>query len=144
MILVSACLLGENCKYNGGNNLNENIISPIKNEEIIQICPEVEGGLLIPRSPAEIVGGDGRDVLEGNAKVMNKEGKDVTKEFIQGARIILQIAKSSGATKAILKSNSPSCGSGQIYDGTFTGKKISGDGVTAALLKQNGIEVVNE
>lgn len=139
--LVSACLLGERCRYDGRGKPNQELISLSKNE-LIPVCPELLGGPTTPRSPAEIVGGgDGHDVLEGRAKVMSKDGRDVTGYFVKGAYAALEIAKKENATEAYLKSKSPSCGCGKIYDGTFSGKLKTGDGVTAALLKKNGIKV---
>lgn len=133
-ILVSACLLGENCKYNGKNNLNAKVLELKKKFSIIPICPEVMGGLPTPRVPSEIQGD----------KVINKEGKDVTKEYNRGALLALELAKKHNCKIAILKEKSPSCGSKFIYDGTFTGTKILDNGVTAKLLRLNGILVYSE
>ena len=133
-ILVSACLLGINCKYDGNNNKNEKLIEYLKDKEIIPICPEQLGGLKTPRVPSEIVGD----------KVLTKDRQDVTKEYQKGAEESLYIAKLLGVKKAILKSKSPSCGNKKIYDGTFSKKAITGSGITAKLLKENGIEVFNE
>ena len=133
-IMVSACLLGYNVKYDGKNNLNDDLIEFLKDYELISICPEVMGGLGIPRSPAEIQ----------NQKIINQKGVDVTKEYKLGAEKTLQIAKDNNVKIAILKSNSPSCGDGKIYDGTFTHTLIDGDGITAKLLKENGIKVYDE
>lgn len=133
-ILVSACLLGDNCKYNGGNNLNNDLIEFLKDYNVIKICPEVFGGLPIPRIPAEIVGN----------KVINKEGIDVTYNYCKGASVALEIAKKHQIKLAILKQKSPSCGVGKIYDGTFTSTIISGDGVTAKLFKEYNIELYTE
>lgn len=144
MVLISACLLGVNCKYNGKNNLKEEVKKHLKEQNIVPICPEQLGGLSTPRLPAEIKGGNGEDVLKGKAKVINIDGVDVTAEFIKGAYETLKIAKSLGATKAILKARSPSCGYGQIYNGSFKGVLSAGSGVTTALLMQNGIEVCSE
>ena len=133
-IIVSACLLGDNCKYNGGNNYNRELSNFLKDYEVIKVCPEVMGGLSIPRVPSEIK----------NDKVINKEGVDVTFEYQLGALKTLEIAKDNNIKIAILKSNSPSCGSGKIYDGTFSKTLINGDGVTTKLLKENKIIVLNE
>ena len=133
-IMVSACLLGENCKYNGKNNKNEKVLEYIKDKEVIPVCPESFGGLSTPRIPSEI-----KDNI-----VINKEGIDVTKNFIEGANKVLEIAKKYNVKKAILKQKSPSCGSGKIYDGTFSGNIIIGDGITTRLLKENNIEVITE
>ncbi len=133
-IMVSACLLGDNVKYDGTNNKNDDLIKFLEDYEIIKVCPEVFGGLSIPRIPSEI----------RNNKVINKEFKDVTNEFILGANKALKIAKENDIKVAILKDGSPSCGSINIYDGTFTHTKINGDGITAKLLKENNITVLNE
>jgi len=135
MILVSACLLGVNCQYNGESDFTKELLEFLKNKgEFIAVCPEVLGGLPIPRDGAEIVGG----------KVKTAKGKDVTKEFLSGAEKVLKIAKENNVDLAILKAKSPSCGVSTIYDGTFSRKLIKGDGITAALLRKNGIKVMTE
>lgn len=144
MILVSACLLGINCKYNGDNNKNEKIEKYLKDKKYVLVCPEQLGGLSTPRDPAEIVRLDGTDVIDGKTSVINNKRLDVTKKFKNGALETLKIAKLYNCKKAILKDGSPSCGSSCIYDGTFTGKKKQGMGVTTAILTKNGIEVVSE
>lgn len=144
MILVSACLAGLDVKYNGSHNLNEKIKKWFDEKKAIPICPEVLGGLSIPREPAEIVGGEGGDVLDGHAKVITNNGIDVTEQFIKGANETLKIALDLNATMVILKERSPSCGSSMIYSGEFNGNKKRGTGVTAALLKRNGIQVLSE
>lgn len=135
-ILISACLVGVNCKYSGGNNKlpDEKIEQLLDEYELIPVCPESDGGLPTPRTPSERVGD----------KVMAQDGKDVTAEFRKGAENALRLAKENGVRLAILKEDSPSCGSGIIYDGTFTGTLIPGYGVTAELLKNNGITVIGE
>ena len=133
-ILVSACLLGINSRYCGGGCLNEDIASLTKSHFLIPVCPEQLGGLPTPREPDEI----------RNGRVYEKSGKDNTDGFTRGAEETLRIAKLLGADMAILKQNSPSCGSSMIYDGTFSGKKIPGAGITASLLIQNGIRVISE
>jgi uncharacterized protein YbbK (DUF523 family) len=144
MILVSACLAGLDVKYNGSHNLDEKIKKWFDEKKAIPICPEVLGGLSIPREPAEIVGGEGEDVLDGHAKVITNNGIDVTEQFIKGANETLKIALDLNATMVILKERSPSCGSSMIYSGEFNGNKKRGTGVTAALLKRNGIQVLSE
>ncbi len=144
MLLISACLAGVNCKYNGGSNEVDKIRKIAQEEKAILICPEQLGGLPTPRLPCEIVGGDGKKVLQGEAKVLDQNGRDQTPFFIKGAQETLKIAKLCGVQIAILKARSPSCGSGMIYDGSFQGRKKRGDGVTAALLKENGIDVFTE
>ncbi|MGL5634987.1 MAG: DUF523 domain-containing protein [Sarcina sp.] len=143
MVLVSACLCGENCKYNGGNNYNERVMEFIKGEEVIYICPEQLGGLTTPRDPAEIVG-SANIVIHGCGKVISNKGNNVTDEFLKGAYKVLAIAKEKGIKRAILKAKSPSCGRGIVYDGTFTGMKIIGNGITTELLLEHGIEVLTE
>ena len=130
-IAVSACLLGENCKYNGGNNYSEKVRDYTKGHEVIPVCPEVLGGLSIPREPAEIV----------NCIVSLKDGTSVDKEFRQGAKEALKIVKEQNADIVILQSRSPSCGVNTVYDGSFSGRIISGQGVFADLLMRNGIKV---
>lgn len=144
MILVSACLCGINCRYSGDSNADEKVKELLKNGEAIPVCPEQLGGLETPRLACEIVGGTGKEVLQGKAKVIDKDGNDRTLGFIKGAHEVLNIAKMMGINKAILKAKSPSCGCGKIYDGTFSGNKISGNGVAAQLLLENGIEVITE
>jgi uncharacterized protein YbbK (DUF523 family) len=141
VLILSACLAGVNCKYNGGNNYNEEIARLVALGNVVLVCPEQLGGCPTPRQAAEIQGGSGGDVLDGKCRVINREGMDVTKEFIKGAQETLKIAKLTGAKKAILKSRSPSCGCGAAYDGTFSGNLVPGNGVTAELLIRNGIEV---
>ncbi|MCG7314831.1 DUF523 domain-containing protein [Priestia flexa] len=116
----------------------------IEKKQAITVCPELLGGFSTPREPAEIVGGNGEDVLDGKAKVIEKSGRDVTKLYIKGAYATLRKAQEVGTTVVILKEFSPSCGSSMIYNGEFKGKKIVGNGVTTALLERNGIQVVSE
>lgn len=137
-ILVSACLLGVNCKYSGGSNKNEKLMEYIKAAAFIPVCPEQLGGLTTPRLPAEII------EAADKTKVVNSEGKDVTLQFETGAEETLKIAKLYDCKYAILKEKSPSCGSIHIYDGSFQGKLKEGKGITAALLEKNGIKVYNE
>lgn len=147
MIIVSACLLGENCKYSGGNNKSENVIKYLEDKEYVLVCPEQLGGLSTPRNPSEIItygNKDGNDVLSGCTKVLSNKGIDVTKNFIQGAEETLKIAKEHNAKTAILKAGSPSCGYKKIYDGTFLGNKIQGMGVTAAILNKENIALLDE
>jgi len=133
-ILISACLAGINCKYNGGNNENSKIITLIKNGNAILVCPEQLGGLTTPRVSAERL----------EDKVVTKDERDVTEEYNRGADEVLKLAQKLNIKKAILKSRSPSCGKGKIYDGTFSHSLIDNDGVTAELLRKNGIKVFTE
>lgn len=135
MYIVSACLAGVNCKYSGSNNENEKIVELVKQGKAIPICPEQLGGLPTPRPSCEIV------IQDGTRKVLTKEGQDCTKEFMEGAEKTLAIARIIEADTAILQPRSPSCGQGQIYDGTFSGRLIEGSGLTAELLRKNGIIV---
>ena len=145
MILVSACLLGINCKYDGSNNLNLSVLEYLRDRGgFVVCCPELLGGLSIPRGPFEIRGGTGREVIEGKAEVRSVEGMDVTSEFLKGAKRTLEIAEQNNIKLAVLKVRSPSCGIDRIYDGTFSGTLIKGDGVTAALLREYGIELVSD
>ena len=142
--LISACLVGQHVRYDGKHSLNEKIQALIASHQVILVCPEMAGGLATPRLAAEIIGGDGHDVLAGKARVINTVGEDVTAAFIQGAQLALTLAQHHQVTHVILKANSPSCGSQQIYDGTFQGQKRTGQGVTTALLQQHGFEVIDE
>ena len=142
-VVISACLLGVRCRYDGGDSRNETAIKQKETYQLIPVCPEEAGGLSTPRPPAEIVGGTGDDVLDGKAKVMTVEGTDVTAAYLKGAYHALKVAQSHGATQVILKARSPSCGCGDIYDGTFSGTLTTGDGVTTALLKRHGIVVTS-
>ena len=132
-ILVSACLLGKNCKYNGGNNLNQGVLGFIEGHEVIGVCPEQLGGRSTPRLPAEMVEGI----------VTNKEGISVDAEFRKGAQTALAAALEKKVDLAILQSRSPGCGVEEICDGSFSGKKVKGQGVFARLLTKYGIKVLD-
>ena len=133
-LLVSACFLFQGYKYDGTANINQRIIELQEKYEFIYICPEVFGGLSVPRYPSEIVG----------EKVMNVVGEDVTNAFNLGAKKALELAKKHGCKKALLKAKSPSCGKGKIYDGTFSHQVVDGNGVAVRLLMENGIEIYTE
>ncbi len=133
-VLVSKCLLGVNCRYKGDNCKNDKVLEFLKDKEVIAICPEEAGGLTIPRDPSEIV----------KDKVISKAGKDVTAEYKKGAEIALKLAQDNKVDLVIFKAKSPSCGVGIIYDGTFTGNKIPGNGIAAQLLIDNGFKVITE
>ena len=133
-VLVSACLLGLRCRYNAEPKTNERLLALAKSHVMIPVCPEQLGGLPTPRPPCELRG----------ERVLANDGTDVTDAFLRGAEETLALMRILHCKTAILKANSPSCGCGQIYDGTFSGKLIPGDGVTAELLKQNGIAVFTE
>ncbi|MBP5310334.1 MAG: DUF523 domain-containing protein [Lachnospiraceae bacterium] len=132
-IMVSACLIGEKCKYNGKDNCSEKLLEYIKDHEVIAVCPEVAGGLSIPRIPCEIV----------NGIVINKDGENKDAEFRKGAQICLRRALDEKIDLAILQSRSPSCAVKQIYDGSFSGKLIDGQGIFAGMLSENGIRVMD-
>lgn len=145
MYLISACLCGVNCKYNGKNNLNEKCLKLLKENRAILVCPEQLGGLKTPRNPSEIKNGSAKDILEGiKGKVVMNNGSDVTSNYVKGAMETLFIAKNINIEAAILKESSPSCGANFIYDGTFSNVKIKGMGITACLLKENNIKVISE
>ena len=143
MIIVSKCLTGECCRYDGGSKPSSRVMELIKNGQAVAVCPEQLGGLSTPRLPSELTA-DGAEVLKGRAQVMMSGGRDVTAEFIAGAYAALDIAKECGAKRAILKAHSPSCWCGLVYDGSFTGRLVPGRGVTAALFEANGITVETE
>ena len=138
MILVSACLLGINCKYNGDNNNHEIVKKYLKDKQFILVCPEQLGGLSTPRVPSEILNKNGKIIVK------SKDGLDVTENFISGAYETLKIAKIYNCKEAILKEGSPSCGCNKIYDGTFSNRKIDGSGITAMILKKEGINIISE
>ncbi|MBR5315691.1 MAG: DUF523 domain-containing protein [Firmicutes bacterium] len=140
MYMISGCLLGHNCKYNGGNNYHQEVIDFCKEHSYCVVCPEGISGLSTPRPPAEIIG----------ERVIDKEGKDVTAFFIKGAEMSYEKAAREAEERgeilegAILKANSPSCGSGQIYDGTFSGTLVPGNGCFTKILLDKGIQVISE
>ena len=144
MVIVSSCLAGMKTVVDVTDNLNKEIRQMVARGEAIPVCPEQLGGLPTPRDMQEIQGGTGREVWEGTAMVITITGKDTTENFKRGARETLRLAQLVNAKKAILRAGSPSCGCGYIYDGTFTDTKREGDGVTAFLLKENGISVITE
>lgn len=132
-VMVSACLMGENCRYDGGNNLNDAVLQLLAGNDAIAVCPEQLGGLPTPRVPSEIVDGI----------VTTKNGRVVDREFCAGAEACLEIAKREQPDLIVLQSRSPSCGVNQRYDGTFSGTLVDGSGVTARLLMQNGFQVID-
>lgn len=137
MMLISACLVGINCKYNGGNNYNKKALELVKKGLAIPICPEQLGGLTTPRNPLEI------KLIDKQIHVIDNKNKDVTNEFERGANEVLKLAKTLKVDKVILKSKSPSCGIGKVYDGTFSNKLIDGNGILVKLLMDNNIEVID-
>ena len=136
MILVSACLVGINCKYSGGNNYNQKIFDLVKEGKAIPICPEQLGGLNTPRKPVEL------KVINDKRYAIDNEGNDLTENFERGALEVLNLAKNLNINKAILQPRSPSCGVNKIYSGNFDNKLVDGNGILAELLKQNGIDVL--
>lgn len=143
-VLVSACLAGRACRFDGTGAYEDEVARLVAEGRAVLVCPEVDGGLGTPRPAAEIDGGDGADVLAGRARVVTRDGGDVTDAYVKGAHRALEAARKMGAGTAILKSRSPSCGKASIYDGTFSGTLLAGDGVTAALLRSEGIEVLTD
>lgn len=144
-ILVSRCLLGHRVRYDGGASGPFDLLEQwIEEGRVVPLCPEVAGGLPTPRAAAEIPGGQGGQVLDGIAAVITTDGEDVSAQFLEGARQALELVQKHGIRVAVLKANSPSCGNLLTYDGTFSGVKVSGEGVTAALLKRHGARVFSE
>ena len=147
MKMCSACLIGEKCRYDGKDNLDKaspRLLEEYRKGEIKPVCPEQLGGLPTPRAGSRIVLGDGNYVLDGKSTVLTDDFEDVTEQYLKGAERALQTAKDNGITEAILKQGSPSCGCGYTQGGLGERKQIEGDGVTAALLKRNGISVKTE
>ena len=141
MIAFSSCITGVKCRYNGSSSYNEKLLKSI-NENYIHICPETLAGLKTPRKPCEISGGSGEDVLDGNAKIIDKDGFDITEQMLTGAKKALEICLENKVTKAYLQTKSPSCGKNKIYDGTFSSTLRKGNGIFTALLIKNGVEVI--
>jgi uncharacterized protein YbbK (DUF523 family) len=144
VILISACLCGIDCKYDGGSNRHPLFVEMLRAGKVIPVCPEQLGGLTTPREPAEICGGAGEQVLSGQARVINRLGCDVSAAFLRGAEQTLKIAQAVNPSLIILKSRSPSCGVGRVYDGSFSSRFKSGNGVTAALLKAHGFDIIDD
>lgn len=144
MILVSACLLGHRTKYDGGSNDTPLLIKQASRGQFIAFCPEQMGGFPIPHPASEIISGSGEGVLAGHCKVLNKHGEDVTALFVRGAEKSAELAAKYRITAAIIKQRSPSCGSRQIYDGTFSHRTKPGMGVTAAILQKLDIPLYSE
>jgi uncharacterized protein YbbK (DUF523 family) len=143
-LLVSACLLGVACNHEGRGSWRSVVAELGKRYRLVPVCPEVLGGLPTPRAAAELAGGDGSEVLRGTARVMNVEGADVTAAYRRGAEAAVAVARATGATRAVLKARSPSCGSSAIYDGTFSRRLVPGQGVAAAALRAAGLEVCSD
>ena len=144
-VLVSACLLGQPVRYDGRASGHPDLLQRWQAEgRVVPLCPEVAGGLPTPRPAAEIPGGQGGLVLDGQAQVRTANGEDVSAAFMAGAQLALELVRRHGIRVAVLKSGSPSCGSRQTYDGTFTGVKVAGEGVTTALLRREGVQVFSE
>ena len=135
MLIVSKCLAGVSCRYDGKDNLAPEIKALVERGEAVAVCPEVLGGLPTPRTPSE---------LQPDGRVLNKQGEDVTAQFVSGAERALAVCRAPGCTGAILKARSPSCGKGVIYDGSFTGKRVPGSGVFAQMLLDAGVSVMTE
>ena len=140
MLLISSCITGINCRYNATSSYNKNLLNRIK-VEYIHICPEILAGFTVPRKPCEIFNGSGEDVLNGNAKVIDSDGVDVTEKMLFGAKKAIKICLGNNVIKAYLQARSPTCGVNKIYDGTFTSTLRNGNGVFSTLLKINKIEV---
>ena len=146
-VLVSACLMGRRVRYDGrAKPVGDDTVARWREEgRLVVHCPEIAGGLAVPRPPAEIEpGADAADVLAGRARILTPEGADVTDHFVSGARSALATAQYNGVVLALLKESSPSCGLHEVYDGTFSGRKVPGEGVTAHLLREHGVDVFTE
>ncbi|TXD37156.1 DUF523 domain-containing protein [Lujinxingia vulgaris] len=149
-ILVSACLLGKEVRYDGrasrvGEDQGRRWLRQMQEEgRVVMVCPEVSGGLGVPRPPAELVGGDGEAFWRGEARVVTRDGEDVSAAFARGAEVALELAQRHGVCAAVLKARSPSCGGAAVYDGSFEGRLVAGQGVSAALLRRAGIQVFSE
>jgi len=139
LVLVSACLAGYPCRYDGQSQTDERVVRLVREGRDIPVCPDQLGGVTTPRQPSEIQMGD-----DGEVRVVTIDGEDVTAAFLRGAETTLSIARRYGARRAVLKQNSPSCGVGRVYDGTFTGTLNDGNGVSAQLLADHGIDVRSE
>lgn len=144
MIVVSSCLAGLKVRYNATDSLDTHIQQLVEARRAVTVCPELLGGFSTPREPAEIIGGNGDDVLSGKARVIEWSGRDVTEMYIKGAHQALRTAQELGALLIVLKENSPSCGSAMIYNGEFTNVRQAGYGVTTALLRREGYTVISE
>jgi uncharacterized protein YbbK (DUF523 family) len=144
-VLISRCLLGHPVRYDGGASGPFDLLARWQAEgRVVALCPEVAGGLPTPRAPAEIHGGQGGDVLAGRVPVIDVTGADVTDAFVAGAEVALRLVRQHGIKVAVLKANSPSCGNLETYDGSFSGVRVAGEGVTAALLRREGVQVFSE
>jgi uncharacterized protein YbbK (DUF523 family) len=143
-LVVSACLLGVACNHEGRGSWRAVMAELAEHYRLVPVCPEVLGGLPTPRPAAEIQDGEGSDVLDGGARVVSIEGEDVTDAYLRGARAAVEVARATGAARAVLKARSPSCGSSQVYDGTFSRRLQAGAGVTAAALRRAGLTVTSE
>ncbi|NLC54189.1 MAG: DUF523 domain-containing protein [Firmicutes bacterium] len=143
-VLVSACLLGEKCRYNGKGYTLPDLVEGLSGYSVVPACPELLGGLPVPRPPCELRGGDGELVWQEQAGVFTEDGRDLTIAFREGACKTLELARKNGVKMAVLKDHSPSCGCNKIYDGSFCRRLVTGVGVTAALLKKHGIKVIAE
>ncbi|MDH5461154.1 MAG: DUF523 domain-containing protein [Candidatus Bathyarchaeota archaeon] len=141
MKIVSGCLVGIDCRFDGKNRISTDLIEDFKKGELIPLCPEQLGGLPTPRPPSRIVNGNGYKVLDGRTRVVNQKGDDVTEKFIKGATEVLKITKILDDEEAILESKSPSCGCGRIYDG-ISGELVESDGILTVLLKRNGMRAI--
>ena len=141
-ILVSACLAGVPCRYDARAKPDPALVDAARQGRAVPVCAECLGGLPTPRPPAELVGGDGHAVLDGDARVLTANGADVTGAFVAGARAVVDVARRTGASVAVLQARSPSCGRGQVHDGSYAGRLVEGDGVTAAALLDAGVQVV--
>jgi uncharacterized protein YbbK (DUF523 family) len=138
-ILISACLAGVNCRWDGTNSRDQKIIELVGKSRVLLVCPEELAGFSTPREKAEFLGGDGSDIISGKGKIVTLDGKDITSQMVKGAERTLQLAKKYNIRYAIMKKNSPSCGYGKIYR---KGRLVKGDGFATAILKKEGIKII--
>lgn len=143
MIAISACLAGIPCRYDGKSKPNASCRAALLANGALLVCPECMGGLPTPRPPAELPGGSAQDVLEGKKPIINREGQDVTQAYLAGAQRLLELCQRQGVDEVWLKAKSPACGCGSVYDGSYSGRLVDGDGLAASLLKRHGIRVVS-
>lgn len=144
VIAISACLMGSHCRYNGSSAMNNKLFELVKNQDVLLFCPEIMANLPTPRAPVEIVGGNGHDVIKGQAMVLSKNGINMTEAFMDGAQSVIDLFNNHTVSAVVLKERSPSCGVNEIYDGRFLGTLVKGCGVLTALLLHHGVKMFSD
>ena len=144
VIAISACLMGNPCRYNGSSALNNELFQLVKGRNVLLFCPEIMANLPTPRAPLEIIGGNGHDVTKGQAMVVNRDGVNMTDEFLNGTQCAMALFVNNKVSVVVLKERSPSCGVNEIYDGSFSGRLIKGCGVLTARLLQSGLKIFSD